>query len=124
MNKTPQSERLNIIILGACNSGKSSLINMIANQKVSLVSDISGTTTDPVRHAMELPNLGASVLVDTAGFDDTSLLGEKRVELSIKALDSANLALLLIGENPEVESEWISILKNKGLPFVKVANKR
>lgn len=123
MNKTPQSERLNIIILGACNSGKSSLINMIANQKVSLVSDISGTTTDPVRHAMELPNLGASVLVDTAGFDDTSLLGEKRVELSIKALDSANLALLLIGENPEVESEWISILKNKGLPFVKVANK-
>ena len=124
MNKTPQSERLNIIILGACNSGKSSLINMIANQKVSLVSDISGTTTDPVRHAMELPNLGASVLVDTAGFDDTSLLGEKRVELSIKALDSANLALLLVGENPEVESEWISILKNKCLPFVKVANKR
>lgn len=123
MNKTPQSERLNIIILGACNSGKSSLINMLADQSVSLVSDLAGTTTDPVRHAIELPHVGASILVDTAGFDDTSLLGKDRVDLTGKSLEQADLALLLIGEHEETESEWISKLKNKGIPFVKVANK-
>lgn len=96
---------------------------MLADQSVSLVSDVAGTTTDPVRHAIELPYAGASILVDTAGFDDTSRLGKDRVELTGKALEQADIALLLVGEDNETESEWISILKDKGIPFVKVANK-
>ncbi|MDE5713172.1 MAG: [FeFe] hydrogenase H-cluster maturation GTPase HydF [Muribaculaceae bacterium] len=123
MNNTPQSERLRIVVLGACNSGKSSLINMLADQEVSLTSDIAGTTTDPVKRAMELPHAGAVVLVDTAGLDDTSPLGKQRADLSLKALDNADLALLLTGENADVESECISMLKSKKIPFVKVANK-
>lgn len=123
MNQTPQSERLNIIILGACNSGKSSLINMLANQEVSLVSDIAGTTTDPVKRSMELPQAGPCVLVDTAGFDDTTQLGQQRIELTKKALDSADIAVILIGENIEVEKRWLSILKDRKIPYIKVANK-
>lgn len=110
-------------MLGACNSGKSSLINMLADQEVSLTSDIAGTTTDPVKRAMELPHAGAVVLVDTAGLDDTSPLGRQRADLSLKALDNADLVLLLTGENADVESECISMLKSKKIPFVKVANK-
>ena len=96
---------------------------MLADQNVSLVSDIAGTTTDPVRHAIELPHAGPATLVDTAGFDDSSQLGENRMYLSRKALESADLALLLVGENREAESEWVSILKDRRIPFVKVANK-
>lgn len=77
MNTTPSANRIHIIVLGACNSGKSSVINMLAAQNVSLVSDHAGTTTDPVRKAMEIPGIGPVVFIDTAGFDDNSPLGEE-----------------------------------------------
>ncbi|MDE5844271.1 MAG: [FeFe] hydrogenase H-cluster maturation GTPase HydF [Muribaculaceae bacterium] len=124
LNDTPQSERLTIVVIGACNSGKSSVINMLANQEVSLVSNIAGTTTDPVKKAIELPEIGAALLVDTAGFDDVSLLGEERITLTRKALYSADLVLLLIGENDKLEKEWLSELSSRSIPYIKVANKK
>lgn len=96
---------------------------MLAGQEVSMTSDVAGTTTDPVRRAMEIPNAGPALLTDTAGFDDTTPLGRQRVELTLKTLDAADMALLLTGENTEAEKKWISMLKNRGIPFVKVANK-
>lgn len=123
LNETPSANRLHIIILGGCNSGKSSVVNFIASQNVSLVSDTRGTTTDPVRKAMELPGIGPVVFIDTAGFDDTSLLGSDRVAMTEKALDEADIALLLTGENDQVESEWAGRLKERGIPTIRVANK-
>ncbi|MDE7495825.1 MAG: [FeFe] hydrogenase H-cluster maturation GTPase HydF, partial [Muribaculaceae bacterium] len=116
-------DRLNIIVLGGCNSGKSSLINLIAGQKVSLVADHAGTTTDPVRKVMEMPVLGPVMLVDTAGFDDSGVLGEERVSLTEKALEASDIAILLVGENPSAESHWLKILEERKIPVVKVVNK-
>lgn len=116
-------DRLNIIVLGACNSGKSSLINLIAGQKVSLVADHAGTTTDPVRKVMEMTVLGPVMLVDTAGFDDSGVLGEERVSLTEKALEASDIAILLVGENPPAESHWLKILEERKIPVVKVVNK-
>lgn len=99
LNDTPTANRLHIIILGACNSGKSSVVNFIASQQVSLVSDVRGTTTDPVRKAMELPGIGPVVFIDTAGFDDMSKLGADRISLTEKVLDEADIAILLTGED-------------------------
>lgn len=124
LNDTPQSERLTIVVIGACNSGKSSVINMLADQEVSLVSNIAGTTTDPVKKAIELPEIGPALLVDTAGFDDESLLGVERIALTKKALSSADLVLLLIGENDILEKEWMSELSSLSIPYIKVANKK
>ena len=80
LNETPSANRLYIGIYGKTNSGKSSLINALTNQEVSIVADVAGTTTDPVYKPMEIHPLGACVLIDTAGFDDTSELGTRRVE--------------------------------------------
>ncbi|MDE5969350.1 MAG: 50S ribosome-binding GTPase, partial [Muribaculaceae bacterium] len=124
LNDTPQSERLTIVVIGACNSGKSSVINMLADQEVSLVSNIAGTTTDPVKKAIELPEVGAALLVDTAGFDDESILGEERIALTKKALSSADLVLLLIGENNKLEYEWEVELISLSKPYIKVANNK
>ncbi len=85
LNDTPSANRLHIIVLGACNSGKSSVVNLLASQQVSLVSDIAGTTTDPVRKAMELPGIGPAVFIDTAGFDDDGTLGQARITMTEKA---------------------------------------
>ena len=124
LNDTPQSERLTIVVIGACNSGKSSVINMLANQEVSLVSNIAGTTTDPVKKSIELPEIGAALLVDTAGFDDESLLGEERISLTKKAIDSADFVLLLVGENARLEKEWESLISQRSIPYIRVANKK
>ena len=87
LNDTPSGERIHIGFFGMCNSGKSSLINRITSQQVSLVSDISGTTTDPVKKAMELLPLGPVVFIDTPGFDDTGALGSLRVKRTKETLD-------------------------------------
>lgn len=116
-------ERTHIIILGACNSGKSSIANMLTRQHTALVSDTAGTTTDPVRKTMELPHIGASMIIDTAGFDDTTPLGEERIHLTKEALNSANVAILLVGENPTEEERWRSTLQERKIPFIEVANK-
>lgn len=123
INATPSSRRIHIIVLGACNSGKSSVVNLLTGQSVSLVSDIEGTTTDPVRKAMEMPGLGPVVITDTAGFDDCSELGKARVSLTEKALDSADIALMLCGENPILEEQWLRRLGERKIPVVKVVNK-
>lgn len=116
-------ERTHIIILGACNSGKSSIANMLTRQHTALVSDTAGTTTDPVRKTMELPHIGASMIIDTAGFDDITPLGEERIRLTKEALNSANVAILLVGENPTEEERWRSTLQERKIPFIEVANK-
>lgn len=123
LNDTPTANRLHIIILGACNSGKSSVVNFIASQQVSLVSDVRGTTTDPVRKAMELPGIGPVVFIDTAGFDDMSELGANRIILTEKALDEADIAILLTGEDEPREEQWSNLLKSRNIPTVKVTNK-
>lgn len=123
LNDTPSANRLHIIVLGACNSGKSSVVNLIASQQVSLVSEVAGTTTDPVRKSMELSGIGPVVFIDTAGFDDNTSLGNARIAMTEKALDDADIALLLIGENEIQESFWIERLVSRGIPTVKVVNK-
>lgn len=117
------ANRLHIIVLGACNSGKSSLVNMLTGQQTSLVSDIPGTTTDPVSKPMELPGLGACVLIDTAGFDDVSALGTARVAATLKVLDKADIAMLLTGHDEAGESAWRVELAKRKLPVVEVASK-
>ncbi len=123
LNDTPSANRLHIIVLGACNSGKSSIVNLLTSQQVSLVSDIAGTTTDPVRKAMELPDIGPVVFIDTAGFDDSGTLGQARITMTEKALDDADIALLLVGENEAEESLWAERLAKRAIPTVRVVNK-
>lgn len=123
LNDTPLANRLHIIVLGSCNSGKSSVVNLLASQQVSLVSDIAGTTTDPVRKAMELPGIGPAVFIDTAGFDDNGTLGQARITMTEKTLDEADIALLLVGENEAKESLWAGRLAARSIPMVKVVNK-
>ena len=89
-------DRLHIAFFGPVNSGKSSLINALAGQEVSLVSPIPGTTTDPVRKAIELPGLGPCVLIDTAGLDDGSLLGSERERRTRDIDDETDIAVVLV----------------------------
>ena len=103
-------DRLHIAFFGPVNSGKSSLINALAGQEVSLVSPVPGTTTDPVRKAIELPGLGPCVLIDTAGLDDGSLLGSERERRTRAILDEADVAVLL-GKADLVEESGISIVR-------------
>lgn len=117
------ANRTHIIVLGACNSGKSTLVNMLTGQRTSLVSDIPGTTTDPVRKPMELPGLGASVLIDTAGFNDESELGRRRVDSTRQALDVADIAILLTGHDEAGEMQWRRELEKRKIPVVEVASK-
>ena len=88
-------ERIHIAFFGPTNSGKSTLVNAIAGQQVSLVSDVPGTTTDPVRKAVELPGLGPCILIDTAGIDDRGILGTERQRLTRAVLDETDVAVVL-----------------------------
>lgn len=124
MNQTVASaNRMHIIVLGACNSGKSSLVNMLTGQHTSLVSDIPGTTTDPVFKPMELPGLGACVLIDTAGFNDVSDLGERRIASTRQVLERADIAILLTGHDTICETEWRQELDRRKIPVVEVVSK-
>ena len=96
---------------------------MLTDQSTSLVADTPGTTTDPVRRNMELPEAGPCVFIDTAGFDDDTELGRQRISLTLKALDEADIALLLVGENMGEEAHWQEILKQRGIPYAEIANK-
>ncbi len=122
--KTPHAERLHIGFFGRCNSGKSSLINALAGQTVAIVSDVVGTTTDPVYKAMELPGVGAAVLIDTAGFDDTTQLGLQRQEQTLKALDKTDVAVLLFS-NQDIsrEVEWCAEIRKRNIPLIGVVAK-
>lgn len=126
MDKTPQSNRLHIAIFGRRNAGKSSLINALTNQEVALVSEVAGTTTDPVYKAMELLPLGPVVLIDTAGIDDVGALGDLRVRRTLRVINSTDLALLVI--DPEIgvegwEKELLQRLRSRDIPTLAVVNK-
>lgn len=124
MNQTVAlANRMHIIVLGACNSGKSSLVNMLTGQHTSLVSDIPGTTTDPVFKPMELPGIGACVLIDTAGFNDVSELGDRRIASTRQVLDRADIAILLTGHDTICETEWRQELDRRKIPVVAVVSK-
>lgn len=122
MTNTPSSERLHIAVIGKRNSGKSSLVNMLTGQETSLVSETPGTTTDPVTKAIEMPGTGACILIDTAGFDDEGVLGTMRVEKTRKALDKADLAIMIFRDCDGTETEWLRFLKEKGTPVIPVLN--
>lgn len=124
MKQTPNSERVHIAFYGRCNSGKSSLINALAGQRVSIVSDVAGTTTDPVRKAMELQGLGAVLLIDTPGLDDSSMLGSERIKSAISTLESVNVAILLLsGEDSGLEREFYNELKTRNIETIVVESK-
>jgi len=124
LNETPRANRLHIGFYGRCNSGKSSLINAFANQKISIVSEVAGTTTDPVYKSMEIHGLGACVLIDTAGFDDISELGEIRIQKTKEAAEKTDIAVILFSDN-EIDNElsWYNYFRKKNTPVLVVISK-
>ena len=114
----------NIVVVGRRNVGKSSLVNMLVGQQVAIVSDVAGTTADPVRKRMEISGVGACNVIDTAGIDDVGELGEKRVERSLDAAGYADLALVVFtgGGLSEDDRRLIEVLKEKGVPYILVHN--
>ena len=124
LNNTPSANRLHIALFGRRNSGKSSLINALTGQDTALVSDIPGTTTDPVSKAMELHGIGPCVIIDTPGFDDEGTLGEMRIERTLKAIERTDIALLFCEENDlRIETEWKTHLEAKNIPVILILNK-
>ena len=124
LNNTPRSERLHIALFGRRNAGKSSLINALTGQKVALVSDVPGTTTDPVHKSMEIMPLGPCVLIDTAGFDDEGKVGELRKQRTQEVLKQTDIAILVTDGNTLVdEAEWAGLLKQSNVPYIAVLNK-
>ncbi len=123
MDNTPQSNRLHIALFGRRNSGKSSLINALTGQEAALVSDVPGTTTDPVYKAMEIYGLGPCVFIDTPGFDDEGELGHKRIEQTLKALQKTDIALLLCEFDMQEELRWLQLLEERNIPAILLLNK-
>ena len=126
LNETPSGERVRIGFFGVRNAGKSSLVNAVCGQQVALVSDVAGTTTDPVRKAMELLPLGPVDIVDTPGIDDVGELGARRVERTRETLRTCDVAVLVTDATRALvaaERELISLFGELGLPFVVVRNK-
>lgn len=126
INETPSGERLHIGIFGRRNAGKSSLINAITGQDLAIVSDVKGTTTDPVKKAMELLPLGPVVLIDTPGLDDEGLLGQKRMEKALQALRQTDIVILTIPADAALDGLEKTLLqeaKKRGLPFFVALNK-
>lgn len=126
LNETPLSERKHIAFFGCRNAGKSSLINAVTNQHISIVSDVKGTTTDPVYKTMELLPAGPVVFIDTPGLDDEGTLGEERVKRTYEILNKTNLAVIVIDSAQGLSSydtEFISTVRQKNIPFIIAFNK-
>lgn len=124
MQDTPHANRLHIGLFGKRNSGKSSLINALTNQETALVSDVAGTTTDPVYKAMEIHGIGPCVFIDTAGLDDEGELGALRIRQTMRAMERTDVALLVCtGDDIEKELEWNRLLKEKNIPVIWILNK-
>ena len=123
--KAPKSFRLHIGIFGRRNAGKSSILNALTGQETSIVSDVAGTTTDPVEKPMELLPLGPVLFIDTAGIDDTGTLGEKRVARTFSVFDRTDLGVLVSTADAfgDFEQEIIGEFKNREIPFIVVMNK-
>lgn len=126
MKTTPKSLRLHIALFGRMNAGKSSVLNLIAGQQVAIVSDQPGTTTDTVEKTMELPPLGPVVLIDTAGLDDTSSLGSKRIEKTERVFDRADVILLVTDRDDDGDKYEQSVQRRAAkwkIPVLRVRNK-
>lgn len=126
LNRTPSSERVHIALFGKRNVGKSSVINAITNQQLSIVSEYEGTTTDPVYKAMEILPMGPVVLIDTAGLDDEGSLGALRIQKTYQVLNKTDIAVLIVDSSKgmaELDLKLIARFKAKNLPFVVVFNK-
>lgn len=125
-NSTPSAERVHIGFFGLRNAGKSSVVNAVTAQELSLVSDVKGTTTDPVRKAMELLPIGPVVIIDTPGTDDEGALGEQRVKRAMKTLDETDIAVLVIdaerGET-QADEELKKLITERKIPLITVYNK-
>ena len=125
MEQTPKANRIHIGFFGRCNAGKSTLINMLTDQPVSLVSEVAGTTTDPVSKSMEILPLGPVVITDTAGIDDTSELGALRIEKSEEIIKKINLAVYVLrnDEAPTADDMmWLNKLKQNNVPIALFIN--
>ena len=125
-DKTPSANRLHISFFGRRNAGKSSVVNAVTGQDLSIVSEVKGTTTDPVKKAMELLPLGPVVIIDTPGIDDDGKVGEKRVAKSYQILGMTDVAVLVIDNfvGPAAEDlELIKLFKKKNIPYIVVLNK-
>ena len=135
LHATPQGDRVQIALFGRRNAGKSSVINALTGQQLAIVSDVKGTTTDPVSKAMEILPLGPCMLIDTPGLDDEGELGEKRVEKALQVLNRTDIALVVVDVSllteedlqskrglGEKEMEVISVIEEKKLPYIIVLN--
>ena len=125
MEQTPKANRIHIGFFGRCNAGKSTLINMLTDQPVSLVSEVAGTTTDPVSKSMEILPLGPVVITDTAGIDDTSELGALRIEKSEEIIKKINLAVYVLRNDKAPTADdmmWLNKLKQNNVPIALFIN--
>lgn len=126
LNSTPSADRLHIAFFGKRNVGKSSLVNSVTSQKLAIVSDIKGTTTDPILKAMEILPLGPVVIIDTAGIDDDGCLGELRIKQTYNILNKTDIAVLVVDCNTEIRQDELSLIdkfKQKGIPYIIAKNK-
>ncbi|MDQ7779793.1 MAG: [FeFe] hydrogenase H-cluster maturation GTPase HydF [Planctomycetota bacterium] len=126
MRKTPSASRLQIAVFGRRNAGKSSIVNALVNQPVAIVSEVPGTTTDPVFKSIEIHGLGPCMIVDTAGLDDAGVVGELRVARTRQILDRTDLALLVMDAcagSDDIEIELLRVLAERNIPALVVANK-
>lgn len=125
MEQTPKANRVHIGFFGRCNAGKSTLINMLTDQPVSLVSEVAGTTTDPVSKSMEILPLGPVVITDTAGIDDTTELGTLRMEKTEEVVKKINLAVYVLRADEEPTTDdmhWLGLLKQNNVPIALFIN--
>ena len=123
MQKTPKALRVHIGIFGRRNVGKSSVLNILTGQKISIVSDIAGTTTDPVEKVMELQPIGPVVFIDTAGIDDVGALGKLRVDQSKKVIERTDIAIIVTDRWQEYEKRLFELFSKRRTPVIVVANK-
>ncbi len=126
MNETPKGERLHIGIFGRRNAGKSSIINAVTGQDIAIVSDVKGTTTDPVYKAMEILPIGPVMIIDTPGIDDEGELGKERVKASYRVLNKCDMAVVVVDAGvgfTDAETELIKKINEKNIPYVVAFNK-
>ena len=126
LNEKISAERVHIAFFGLRNAGKSSVVNAVTNQELSVVSDVKGTTTDPVKKAMELLPVGPVVIIDTAGIDDEGALGEMRVEKTRKILNKTDVAVLVVDATKGVQNEDLNLIeefKKRNIPYIIALNK-
>jgi [FeFe] hydrogenase H-cluster maturation GTPase HydF len=127
MNQTPRGERVHIALFGKRNAGKSSVINAMTNQELAIVSEVKGTTTDPVYKAMELLPLGPVVVIDTPGLDDEGTLGQKRIQKTKEVLAKTDIAMIVVDSVEGIgkfEQDLLAQVKERKLPYIIVYNKK